>query len=101
MRVRVCARVRVRAHVCMRALTCVFVCVRARMCVCVRARTSVRACITYLCVCVCACGYVCVHAHVKGLKTPFLLVSPGEGRPPLLAVFPFQGQLSRPVPIHA
>jgi hypothetical protein len=37
----------------------------------------------YLCVCVfvcvcanvCAFGYVCVHAHVKGLKAPFLLVS--------------------------
>ena len=25
--------------------------------------------------CVCVCGYVCVHAHVKGLKAPVLLVS--------------------------
>ena len=47
------------------------------MCVCIQMRTYVCACVVYLCVCVyvCACEYLCAHAHVKGLKTPFLLVS--------------------------
>ena len=41
------------------------------------------------------CVYVCVHAHVKGFKTPFLLVSfhpkrAREGQPPELFV-PLEG----------
>jgi len=58
-----CTRVRdytvVYVHVCVRCIIVrVHVCARVRVCAYVR-----------------ACGYVCVHVHVKGLKTPFLLVS--------------------------
>jgi hypothetical protein len=102
--------------VCVRAHVCVFVCivyVRACVCVCIRLCAYVCACVMYLCVyvCVCpyvcayvcACRYVCVHAHVKGLKTPFLLVSflPPQDRASLQAVCPLEGRLGKlscPVP---
>ena len=59
-------------------------CVRVHVYVCVRA-----------CGYVCVRAYVCVHAHVKGFKTPFLLVSfhpkrAREGQPPELFV-PLEG----------
>jgi hypothetical protein len=123
MHTRVRADVCVRAHVCVCAHTCV--CARARTCSCV---VHVRACVygcvrvcvrcvlvrvcvhAYVCVrsCVRAGAYVCVHAHVKGLKTSFLWCpsSPKKGQSPKLYV-PLGGlegrlgRLSRPVPIHA
>ena len=104
---------RVRACACMRVCAYVHVCVHARTCVCVRARTCacfvyvhacvygcVRICVRALCTCVCvcvyvcACGYVCVHANVKGLKTPFLLVSFLPKRGPASKLFvPLRGGL--------
>jgi hypothetical protein len=86
-----------------------------RVCVRVYTIVYVRVCVRYvlvrvcLCVCMCvcayvyACGYVCVHAHVKGLKTPFLLVSflPPQDRASLQAVCPLEGRLGKlscPVP---
>ena len=86
-----CVCTRVRKH------ACVFMCVRVSRCVCVNVcmrtcayvcacvayvracvhdcvRTCVHALWTCACVCmrvrVCACSYVCVHAHVKGLRCP-------------------------------
>ena len=69
-----CVRTCVRAF-CNCSCVCVYPCTcgRARTCACVHVRTCVRACVVYLCMCVYA--YVCVHVHVKGFKTPFLLVS--------------------------
>jgi hypothetical protein len=86
-------------HVHTQASACVHSCAHVRVCAC----AYVCACVVYVCACVygcvrtcacvvylyvymcvhayvCACGYVfahrwCVHAHVKELKTPFLLVS--------------------------
>jgi hypothetical protein len=90
-----CANVCVRAHTCacVRSRTCVFV--RALMCACACAYVCacivyvracvygcVRTCVHVLCLCMCVCVRErvcvrtwCVHAHVKGVKTPFLLVS--------------------------
>jgi len=50
-----------------------------------------------------------MHAHVNGLKAPFLLVSssPREGQPPAKLFVPLAGldgrlgRLPRPVPVHA
>ena len=59
-------------HACMHCvLVRAYVCVR--VCVCVRVRMCVHARIG-VCVFVYACGYVCVRAHVKGMKAPFSLV---------------------------
>jgi hypothetical protein len=48
---------------------------------------------------------MCVCAHVKGLKTPFLLVSflPKRDEPPKLFVplGGLEGRLRRLVPVHA
>jgi hypothetical protein len=73
-----------RTRVCKRL--CTYVCVR--VCVCVR---CVRTCVHALCTCARVCVrvrvhvrarmFVCMHAHVKGLKVPFLLVS---SQPPCL-----------------
>jgi hypothetical protein len=79
--------------------------------VCVHRIVYVRVCVCCVLVrmCVCARVSVCVHAHVKGLKTPFLLVTffPKRG-PDSQAVCSFGGglegqlgRLSQPVPIHA
>jgi hypothetical protein len=66
---------------------CVYGCVRTCVYVCVCARVSV--CCARTCVCVrvcmrvlkCACAYVCMYAHVKGLKTPsWCPSSPREGQ---------------------
>jgi hypothetical protein len=86
----VCVCVRVGVCVCMRVRVWMR-CVRA--CMCIRVCTYVCACVVYLCMCMCVRAYVrvclracvragsclrahtlCVHAHVKGLKAPFLLV---------------------------
>jgi len=70
----VCVRVRVRALcTCVRVYTVVYIhvcvrCVLVRVCLCARTCVHARTCVF-------ACGYVCVRAHVKGLKAPFLLVS--------------------------
>jgi hypothetical protein len=53
---------------------CTVVYVRA-LCTYVRVYTVVYVRLCVLCICACVCAYVCVHTHVKGLKTPFLLVS--------------------------
>ena len=109
-----CTCTRMHARTCVRASAYVCVCVRARpyvraLCTCVRVYTVMYVCVSVRCVlvhmccvyvcaractcvrvrvrvCVCARAYVCMHAHVKGLKTPFLLVSfsPREGQPPKL-----------------
>ena len=56
MRVRVCARVHVRACL----FACMCMCARVRVCVCVRVR--VRACVHASCVHVHACVCMCTHA---------------------------------------
>jgi len=82
-----CARV----HMC--AFMHVCVCVCAYMCTC-----TVYYVLVCVCVCVraylCVCGYVCVHAHVTGLKTSFLLVSFLPKRGPASKLFvPLRGGL--------
>ena len=78
-----CTCVCVGAHVRVRARTCVYegarMCVHA-LCTCMHVYTVVYVCVCVRCVLVRAGQCVrahtwCVHAHVKGLKTPFLLVS--------------------------
>jgi len=98
----VCVRLCACAYVCVQ---CVHVCECIRLCTCVRMYTVV-----YIRVCVrvrlCTRTW-CVHAHVKGLKTPsWCPSSPRKGQPPKLFVHlggleGWLGRLSRPVPVHA
>ena len=102
-RVCVCIRLWTYIRVCVRCvIVCVFVCMCVHVCACASAHACayvracacayvyvhayVCACVMYLCVCMCVRTCVrastrvrartwCVHAHVKGLKMPFLLVS--------------------------
>ena len=93
----VCMHAHVRVCACVRACQCVCVYIHVcecfvRVCVCIRLCTYVFASFVFLCVCMYVRAYVCVracvregtcvcartwcvHAHLKGLMTPFLLVS--------------------------